>query len=87
MPHFKAKKRLSDGANANRARDSLGSKCNAAADAATPDSPDVITVVEYYPRPVRGKGSKRADPGPDDPTVEWSPISWLDGAQGFAKWL
>ena len=44
-------------------------------------------VVEYYPRPVRGKGSKRADPGPDDPTVEWSPISWLDGAQGFAKWL
>ena len=41
----------------------------------------------YYPRPVRGKGSKRADPGSQDPTVEWSPISWLQGREGFAKWL
>jgi len=73
MPHFKAKKRLSDGANgnANRARDSLGSKCNAAADAATPDSPDVITGPLPPHAHVRGRGGV-TDVTPRLTTPRWN---------------
>ena len=45
--------------------------------------------VEYFPVSADDVDAEAEveDPGRDGPGVDWSPLGWLDGAQGFARWL